>query len=63
MAQGCELACVYCCARGHAEALILNDVLLWVNLPEKLKKELDGPIRRSVASRGSDSEAMRSDWV
>ena len=58
MAQGCELACVYCCARGYSGALILNDVLLWVNLPEKLKKELDGPRRRSVASRASNSEAM-----
>lgn len=48
--RGCMLGCVYCYARGYANAPPPGTVLLYKNLPDQLARELDSPRRRSPVS-------------
>jgi DNA repair photolyase len=45
--RGCLLGCVYCYARGYADAPPTGEVELYRNLPQMLERELDSPRRRS----------------
>lgn len=45
--RGCGFRCLYCYARGYPGAPEGNEVLLYHNLPDKLRGELDSPKRRS----------------
>lgn len=44
--QGCALSCTYCYARGHTNAPPKGEVLLFVNIPGLLRRELDSKGRR-----------------
>jgi DNA repair photolyase len=48
--QGCSLRCAYCYARGYSTAPPKGDVLLFHNLPELLREELDSTRRRWLPS-------------
>ncbi len=44
--RGCEFQCAYCYARGYPGAPETGEVQVYINLPERLKIELDNPRRR-----------------
>ncbi|RLB42320.1 MAG: hypothetical protein DRH12_05985 [Deltaproteobacteria bacterium] len=45
--RGCEFRCSYCYARGYSHSPAEGLVLLYSNLPGKIRSELDSPRRRT----------------
>ncbi len=49
--RGCSFKCVYCYARGYAQAPQEGRIYLYADLPAKLARELDSPRRRLKVQR------------